>query len=222
MFSCLCYVSVHEPNKFAPRAIRCAFMGYPYGHKGYRLLNLDTKQFFISRHVIFHETEFPFLSPSSSFSTSNPYFVQPWLQPSTSSFPDVLSSPPFVSILVLDNTISDITSTLATSSVVPFREDWSTFPPDSDTLITLSAYHNDIPVRKSTRVKTRPSWWHDYEMTDFITSDHRSNSAFTKYPIYHFVSFHAYIFDHHVFISKLNACKEPSTFAKAIFDPKYE
>lgn len=45
------------------------FLGYPSGYKGYKLLNLETNEIFISRDVIFHEIIFPFkdqpLSPSS-------------------------------------------------------------------------------------------------------------------------------------------------------------
>ncbi len=35
-------------------------LGYPFGTKGYRLLDLMTSQIFVSRDVIFHETIFPF------------------------------------------------------------------------------------------------------------------------------------------------------------------
>ena len=37
-------------------------MGYPYGKKGWRLYNLETHEFFVSRDVQFYETEFPFAS----------------------------------------------------------------------------------------------------------------------------------------------------------------
>jgi hypothetical protein len=35
-------------------------LGYPQGVKGYRLLDLDTRQIFVSRDVIFYENSFPF------------------------------------------------------------------------------------------------------------------------------------------------------------------
>lgn len=41
-------------------------MGYPSGVKGYKLLNLQTNQIFITRNVIFHETIFPFHKSSST------------------------------------------------------------------------------------------------------------------------------------------------------------
>lgn len=40
-------------------------MGYPRGQKGYKFYDLETNKFFVSRDVQFHETTFPFSTPSS-------------------------------------------------------------------------------------------------------------------------------------------------------------
>lgn len=34
IFGCLCYASIHSPDKLAPRAIQCAFLGYPTYKRG--------------------------------------------------------------------------------------------------------------------------------------------------------------------------------------------
>lgn len=62
VFGSLCYATVvpQPADKFAARAIKGVFLGYPYNKKGYKVLNLDTNQVFISRDVKFVENIFPF------------------------------------------------------------------------------------------------------------------------------------------------------------------
>lgn len=66
VFGCLCFATVvpHSTDKFAPRAIKGVFVGYLFGTKGYRVLDLDTKQTFVSRDVMF------FMSPLFHFKAS--------------------------------------------------------------------------------------------------------------------------------------------------------
>lgn len=81
MFDSLCYANVmpQPSDKFAARAIKGVFLGYPYAKKGYKILNLATNQVFISRDVRFVENIFPFkdieqsIVPSSLFPSSNHY-----------------------------------------------------------------------------------------------------------------------------------------------------
>lgn len=49
------------------------FLGYPFGIKGYKLLNLSTNTVFVSRDVVFHEHIFPFASNKCDF--SNPFTI---------------------------------------------------------------------------------------------------------------------------------------------------
>ena len=58
----LCYAHTlgKGGDKFASRSRRCVFVSYPHGKKGWKLYDLDTKDYFVSRDVVFHEGVFLF------------------------------------------------------------------------------------------------------------------------------------------------------------------
>ncbi|XP_070005864.1 uncharacterized protein [Nicotiana sylvestris] len=61
VFGYLCYATnLVIEDKFAATARRDVHMGYSTTQKGYRLYDLNTKYFFVSRDVSFGESEFPF------------------------------------------------------------------------------------------------------------------------------------------------------------------
>lgn len=58
----MCYVRnvTKQRDKFDPRADQCVFVGYPLGQKGWKVYNLRTKDFQVSRDIVFYEDVFPF------------------------------------------------------------------------------------------------------------------------------------------------------------------
>jgi len=54
VFGCIVYAHVYN-GKLEPRAIKCIFLGYKSGVKGYKLWNLETKKVVTSRNVVFNK-----------------------------------------------------------------------------------------------------------------------------------------------------------------------
>lgn len=73
VFGCQCFpwLKPYTAHKLQPRSIPCVFLGYHPSYKGYRCLDVSTSHIYISRHVLFYETIFPF-APSMSISTTPP------------------------------------------------------------------------------------------------------------------------------------------------------
>lgn len=63
-FGCLCYpwIRPYGTNKFTPRSTPCVFMGYSLTQSAFLCLDVSNSRVFVSRHVIFHESIFPFAS----------------------------------------------------------------------------------------------------------------------------------------------------------------
>nr|ABA97637.1 retrotransposon protein, putative, Ty1-copia subclass [Oryza sativa Japonica Group] len=55
VFGCTAYAHV-DNEKLEPRAIKCLFLGYGLGVKGYKLWNPETNKTFMSRSVVFNES----------------------------------------------------------------------------------------------------------------------------------------------------------------------
>ena len=81
VFGCKCfpYLRHHDQHKFAKKTFPCVFLGYSPIHKGHRCLDPTTNRVYLSRHVVFDESCFPY---SNKYSSTNS------LQLAVTTFPD--------------------------------------------------------------------------------------------------------------------------------------
>lgn len=199
VFGCLAfaYNPTNTSDKFDHRGVPCLFLGYPPHQKGYRLLNLLTKQEFSSRDVIFHESIFPY-HPNYKSNFMNPV-------PPSMPIPNVdLSEDIYVHDTSLPNEVLN-------SPIVPSS---GTCDPNTDESSDKEISVNDIespihspvsPValRRSTRAHAAPNW-----MQDFVVSKHTkpiSNFAYKSIdqPFY-------------CFLSAITTNQDPTSFKEAI------
>ncbi|XP_020114487.1 uncharacterized protein LOC109728471 isoform X3 [Ananas comosus] len=130
VFGCLCYPDVQDiaDHKLSPRSLPCIFLGLSDKHKGFRCLYPSTGKVFISRHVTFVETVFPYsclskFSSSSSPTTSNFQMFQHFL-----SNPPLLGESPSSLDAISGFSFTRLSPDVSSNASVSPSETVSTFP----------------------------------------------------------------------------------------------
>ena len=62
VFGCLCYpwIKPYNNHKLEPHSKACIFIGYSQSQSAYHCLDLESDRVFVSRHVTFVESVFPY------------------------------------------------------------------------------------------------------------------------------------------------------------------
>ncbi|XP_015956793.1 uncharacterized protein LOC107481093 [Arachis duranensis] len=190
IFECLVYAATNTSSrsKFDPRANPTVFLDYPLGYKDYKLYNLQTKQFLISRDVIFHEDTISF--------AQNPY-----TQLNNDIFFDFV-----LSNLILDFELLPNVPTIPTVPKIP--QPSTTTNTQSQILPLIEnqiSPSTSIQLKRSTRTKHTHSYLHDYIC-------HTKSS----YPISNFINNHRLNHTYHNFVYQANLILESQFYHQAV------
>jgi len=225
VFGSLCFAKKHaaRSDKFQERGRQGIFVGYPHGQKGWRVYDIESHEFFVSRDVIFQENNFPFanIKDQVTESSSAPITPSPIL-----TYDDDFISPP-----VLDST--QIVVTPSTDSTLALDTTNDNSPPGFITIPTTTAdipHPPPAPLRRSSRDRQPSVRLKDYQTssaqcelntTSLPQASSSENNGICVYPMSNFVSCERFSESHKHFLAAISIFDPPNTYNQAIKEKEW-
>ncbi|XP_075077902.1 uncharacterized protein LOC142164245 [Nicotiana tabacum] len=183
-------------------------VGYPFGKKGYKLLDLQSKTIFISRNVVFYEDIFPF----SSLSLEPPIFPKEFstIHDQTHPFPQYDNQP---------SSEPDLNPSPSLSITSPRKA------PTSSAISRFNSSLSSILVqpelRRSTREHNPPSYLIDYVCNAVYLTD-LTNSCFATPVSPTTMTFTDLSPSNQSLLNSISHIIEPISFSQAVLHPSWQ
>ncbi|XP_010552807.1 PREDICTED: uncharacterized protein LOC104823078 [Tarenaya hassleriana] len=232
---CLCYSHNKDTHgdKFASRSVRCVFVGYPAGKKGWRLYDLDTRRFFVSRDVVFFEDKFPFLDVpvASTLAIS----VSPDSWPVFTDFDDsvIVSVPPTPPVLATVSPDSDLCHPTCVGDDSGSPDATDSIQPSEDvddrggSLVHPTDVVPDEELGRGKRTRFPSTRLHDYvtntvQVSRSSPAQPDSRISGSLYPFAHSVNCVRFSPAHRAFLVAVTDGFEPRSYKEALRDPRWQ
>ena len=167
IFGCLCYpwLRPYSSHKLDARSKPCVFLGYSLTQSAYLCFHPPTSRTYVSRHVKFVESVFPFPKASTPSSPTQPDLMSTWIpQPLHVPLPAAASSPATSPSDVTPSVVQPIRQPLcvepthSTGSLTSATNTQS-LPPNS-TIIASSSNPPPLQITTSTPSTRQPTHTH--------------------------------------------------------------
>ncbi|XP_010278082.1 PREDICTED: uncharacterized protein LOC104612388 [Nelumbo nucifera] len=203
-----------DKDKFGSRSQRCIFVGYPFGKKGWRLYDLDTNEFFVSRDVVFSEHIFPYKA-----------VVSESLNPGVAEQPSVCNNDAqFFDDHEANSAENSNDESTPEEDVTPeARGSGEDLNEQREGNVNLESNSEGKNLGRGCRERRPPEKLKDYichtaqhindPLADHATSYHSSGAS---YPITRYVTCTNFSLRHRQFLTAITAGKDPTYFSEAI------
>lgn len=221
VFGCLCYAhnQRHKGEKFESRSRKCIFVGYLFGKKGWKLYDLETHEYFVSRDVKFFEKEFP-------FATSRPQRVVTPVMANNEDGAWSENEDADESIVCIEGGLEEM-PTLEGGSGNAMQPIQHTTLEDvcNEGLKHTEGeknVHIDSELGRGKRTKIPSTRYHDFvthtiqKISSSKNSPATSSFSGTPYPIAYFVNCERFSARHRNFLAAVTAGLEPKNFKEAM------
>lgn len=234
IIGCLCYVheQKHGGDKFASRSKRSIFLGYPFGKKGWRVFDLETRKVSVSRDVIFFEDTFPYstmplrVEDENEFILSAPVLTTPMDEDELNQTTVTISPPSLVAAETTPSPITEETAAVENETDTEHHDlDGVMLEHDEDVNDNdegdSEQNQTDVapePVEEQILGRGHRQKIKSTRLKDFVANTIHATSC---YPIEDFISCDRFSKSHRIYLAAVTDNVVPQHYSQAVLDPNF-